>query len=380
MHIPMIRFPGGTDIDYTDWRDLVDSAAMHGPRAPTLTGHTGKSIGTRFGIDEYFALRDDLGNQTTLVVNFLDAVAMRLPITEAARRAAGLVAYANTPLGSARQDDMPDWAAVRAANGHPEPFKAEFIQIGNEWWSGDFLKLVTGATGPLTPRAMADWYRECLHAYILAIRAVDRDIGIIIDGDPGAHVDKILYEDEILRREVAFLALHAYGPGPVDSVSLAQSAVLQKLLTPDEWWWAWVGALGARDDQGHCQGLGSAASHLIRLGYRIAYTEWNWNGFGFHHLRTHPGEYRLAAALGSASFLNGLIRHGAHVRIATQSMLIGTTWGISAILVPDGASEPIRAPTGQVTTLYARNHGRWHADHRAALCARVAATDAHRHP
>ena len=93
MNIPIIRFPAGTDVDYIDWRDMIDNVPGRKGQRPVTIGHTGKPITNRFGIDEYFALRDTLGCQTILVVNFLDALSRKVPLDSAAYAAAGLVAY-----------------------------------------------------------------------------------------------------------------------------------------------------------------------------------------------------------------------------------------------------------------------------------------------
>ncbi len=357
MRIPLVRFPGGTDVDYTDWRDLVDGAAVPGKRARELIGHTGKAIGTRFGLDEYFAFRDRIGNQTILVVNLLDALAKRLPLEVAARRAAGLVAYANARPDPRLDEDMRRWPELRAANGHPQPLRCEFIQLGNEWWLRPFTEAAQQALGKPSRAELTEWYRQCLHAYIAAIRAVDRDIGIIIDGDPGPLVAKELYEDPILRQEVAFLALHRYGPGPVDRIARHGVDGDPGPVKPDEWWWAWVGSVGSRDASGHNLALGMAVDQARSLGYRVACTEWNWNGFGFHRLRVPAGDHRVAAGLGAGGFLNGLMRQGDVVGMATQSLLIGTSWDIAAILVDQAGAISQRLPSGLVTGLYARFHG-----------------------
>jgi alpha-L-arabinofuranosidase len=52
------------------------------------------------------------------------------------------------------------------------------------------------------------------------------------------------------------------------------------------------------------------------------------------------------------------MRRGDVVEIATQSMLVGKTWPIAAILVdPNGAKPPRPTPSGMVTALYSRHHG-----------------------
>ncbi len=57
MRIPLIRFPGGTSIDYLDWRDMIDHVpGREEGRPPSIDilGKTGKTITNQFGYDEYF--------------------------------------------------------------------------------------------------------------------------------------------------------------------------------------------------------------------------------------------------------------------------------------------------------------------------------------
>jgi alpha-N-arabinofuranosidase len=49
-----------------------------------------------------------------------------------AKDAADLVEYLNSPNDGSNPNDGTDWAAVRAANGHPEPYNIKYFEIGNE--------------------------------------------------------------------------------------------------------------------------------------------------------------------------------------------------------------------------------------------------------
>ena len=75
---------------------------------------------------------------------------------------AGLVAYCNAPLGAKLPKGMPDWPAVRAKNGHPEPYNVRIWEIGNEV-HGDWQ------VGWTTAGGYVDRYRR----FARAIQAVD---------------------------------------------------------------------------------------------------------------------------------------------------------------------------------------------------------------
>ena len=52
MEVPVIRFPGGTDVDFMDWRDMVSNVPDRAPGRPISTGHQGHKVSNNFGYDE----------------------------------------------------------------------------------------------------------------------------------------------------------------------------------------------------------------------------------------------------------------------------------------------------------------------------------------
>ena len=73
-----------------------------------------------------------MGAEPIIVVNFSQACQGSKPLGEAALEVSGLVAYCNAKQGAKLPSGMPDWPAVRAKNGHPEPYGVKYWQIGNE--------------------------------------------------------------------------------------------------------------------------------------------------------------------------------------------------------------------------------------------------------
>ena len=359
MAIPVVRFPAGTDADWTDWTYLIDNAPGRGPERVSVGGRLGQLTTARFGWHEYGRVADRLGWETIAVVNLLDALAKRKPLDEAARHAAGMVAYLNSPLGARLPAGMPDWPALRARNGRPEPFGVRYIQIGNEWYIGHFREAVEKGTGGIKGAELAAWYIEVLHAYLKAIREVDPNVGIIIDVEMGEDLEKLVLDDPVLRREARWAALHSYAPGPTTKwAERSGTGVPIGDITPEEFWRCWTASPGVFDASGQNQGLGPARIALPRsLGYRIAVTEWNWAGWGFNQLpEPAASRWHHAAGIGAAQFIHGLMRQGDAIGMATQSMLLGIGWSFAAIKAdPDGRI--IRSPQGQMTSFYAAHHG-----------------------
>ena len=365
MNIPILRFPGGTDVDYTDWRDLISNVPGRAPERPVTVGHLGGEITNRFGLDEYFQLRDTLGKssgapvpETILVTNFLDAVSGKVPLEQAALSAAGLVAYVNASLGQPLPSGMPDWPGVRAQNGHPQPYGVEYLQIGNELWSYNFQRLVREGTGLTEPAELAQWYLRCLRAYIAAIDAVDPTTELMVDGAMGQGIEQTVLADPAVRSRVRYAAFHDYAPGRTHQVRLDGEPYPRQRLSLADWWRAWVAMPGRFSEDGVNIAFGDRIALARSLGYDIAATEWNWNGWGFDNIDPEPTSWRLASGIGTAGFLNGLMRQAADVKLACQSMLVGAYWDITGIRVdPADEMPPYYLPQGQMTGFYSRHHG-----------------------
>ncbi len=359
MRIPIVRFPGGTDIDFTDWTDMISNVPGRAPYRPVTTGHQGHPVTNRFGYDEYLRLAAELKWESILVVNFRDGLAKKKPLAEAAGHAAGLVAYANAALGAKLPEGMPDWPAVRAKNGHAAPYGVKIFQLGNEWWAGRFPQDVKTALGSDKPEVLAPWYRDCIIAYADAMRAVDPSIEFIMDANQGtgAEAEKEVLAAPEIRKRIRYLACHFYAPfGNATEPKRDGKPVPPEEMKPADWWLTWATLPGFYDEAGNCQGFGSG---LRPQGYEIAVTEWNWNGWGGKagDAGAVP-EWRHAAAIGCAGFLNGLLRQADAIRIATQSMLVGHRWEIAAVRVdPAGRAPAHYNAQGAATTFYNLRHG-----------------------
>ncbi len=202
MKMPIVRFPGGTDVDYIDWRDMVDNVPGRPGGRPVTTGHTGQQVTNRFGYDEFLRLSERLGWQDIIVVNLGDALLGHKPVRDAALHAAGLVAYCNAPVGAALPDGMPDWPAVRAANGHPEPYGVKYIQLGNETWA------LRQEAGREDRERWTETFVESTIEYERAIHAVDPDAVLLMDYDEGA--TPVLRER--LGDRIPYVCCHFYTP------------------------------------------------------------------------------------------------------------------------------------------------------------------------
>jgi len=148
----MIRWPGGDFVSQYDWRDGIGDPDKRPPRYD----YAWKSLESNdVGVDDYMALNKLLGMEPYICVNsgFGDAYS-----------AAQLVEYvngsANTPMGK--------W---RAANGHPEPYKEIWWNIGNEMYNPPQLGRMTLPNYVIKHNMMAQ-----------AMRKVDPSIKLVASG------------------------------------------------------------------------------------------------------------------------------------------------------------------------------------------------------
>ena len=130
--VPIIRWPGGCFADDYHWQDGIGPRDQ---RPSRVNIHWDAIESNAFGTHEFMGLCDQL-----------DAIP-----------------YINMNVGSGTPKEMRDWLEYlnfpgettltrqRAANGHPEPFQALYIGIGNESW---------GCGGHMTPEYYASEYRR----------------------------------------------------------------------------------------------------------------------------------------------------------------------------------------------------------------------------
>ena len=151
-----IRWPGGNVAQDYHWQWGT------GPRdeRPTWINLSWKNEPepSDFGTDEFIRFSRNVGAEPSITVNVEGRGAT-------AADAAAWVEYCNGPATST-------YGAMRARNGHPEPYGVKYWEIGNEIW-GDWVR---GHSNAAT-------YARNLTRYVAAMRAVDPSIQVIAVGD-----------------------------------------------------------------------------------------------------------------------------------------------------------------------------------------------------
>lgn len=351
MEIPLVRFPGGFRVEFDDWTTLIDNAPGHEEPRPS---------DRRFGYDEFFRLAEELGWEVIIPLN-LAAAALdwRKPDDVALNYCSGLLAYLAAPVGANLPDGMPDWPTIRAQNGHPEPYRIKYIQLGNEWES--YWKNIEKEIDGVGARERVAKMRRILLAMLDRIEKFTPDAKIITDGvvwsDKHLAEMSFLYEDGMVRKRADYLAHHVYRPWIIDEIRYQDEKVPITDIPEEDVWYAVVSAPEMNEDGFSC--LRGSRDWTWTLAdkqeWAIAMTEWNWNGWGQGDRITNS---EWAQGMGAAGFIHAMLRDCNRIHLATQSMLIGTKWGIAGIHVSeDGKGEARMRPTAKVTTLYRKHHG-----------------------
>ncbi|MCK5852557.1 hypothetical protein KAH27_05950 [bacterium] len=348
LHSPVYRFPGGTDIDHTDWTDMIDnvpgrtnSAGQPLPR-PVTIGHLGGSVSNFFGYDEFYDLMTNLSSEAIIPVNFRDAVKGVKSLSDAALHAASLVAYCNAEQGAALPAGMINWPAVRATNGHTSPFGIGYFQIGNETWFFD-------------DGISANTYADYVKAYVDKMREVDPNIQILVDAISADQVAAVI---DRIGTNGLYIVQHDYMPWQINNGNLKKdgSSWTVDKLSMEDIWYAWVGIPNTFNSHGESIIGGMAIEQGRNKNLPVAVTEWNWNGWW-----DEPGNWYesiTAQGLGDAGYLQAYMRAGDVVSITCQSMTVGKHWSIDSIRVSDtGEFDPFFLPSGMITMFYSKYHG-----------------------
>jgi alpha-N-arabinofuranosidase len=164
LDIPVMRWPGGCYAYLYHWRDGIGPRDQRSPRVNVPWGGTAES--NQFGTHEFFDLAERLGAKT----------------------------YLNINLGTGTPGESADWleyitlerhsalSAERRANGRDQPWKVDYLTIGNETW---------GCGGHMRPEYYADLYA---HWMTFAKTAGEQPRRVI----SGSHDANISYSDELI--------------------------------------------------------------------------------------------------------------------------------------------------------------------------------------
>ncbi|MDO6759994.1 hypothetical protein Q4566_07255 [Tamlana sp. 2_MG-2023] len=353
LEVPIVRFPGGTDIDYYQWTELIDNAYdRKDPERPHYDGRSDVVVSDNsLGIDEFLQLAERRKFEPLLVVNLGDAYFEKRSLKESAEYAAALVAYCNLSVEADAPEKYLKWAKLREKNGRKEPYNVTYFQIGNEVWFFD--KKIDLGVLPIEDKVL-DRYYNLVESYIDEMRGIDSSIKIIIEGNS---VGLVKPAKEKLGDKFDMMAYHHYKPwGLGFAIDEAKDTI--KEITPEALYYGMITVPDFNPTTGQSDFHSSGFKTLVENEVDIAVTEWNWNGWVTGPFRKAGlKDSKLAQAIGSTSMLHAMMRHSKYVKIGNQSMMAGNSWGINTIRIEKKTGKGRIFPTGLATGLYAKHHG-----------------------
>jgi alpha-N-arabinofuranosidase len=176
-----VRWPGGNVAQDYHWMWAV------GPRDERTTWVNLSWKNERepgdFGTDEFIEFCRNVGAEPSITVNVEGRGAT-------AEEAAAWVEYCNGPAAS-------KYGAMRARNGHPQPYSVKYWEVGNEIW-GDWVRA----------HSDAETYARNYNRYYAAMRAVDPAIKFIAVGDNDMRWNRTVLK--IAGAHIDYLAVHHY--------------------------------------------------------------------------------------------------------------------------------------------------------------------------
>jgi alpha-L-arabinofuranosidase len=152
--LPLLRWPGGNFVSGYHWQDGVGPVEKRPTRANYAWGSVEPNT---FGTDEFITFCREVGCKPMICINAGDG---------SPEEAARWVEYCNGPATS-------PMGALRAANGHPEPYNVKHWEVGNELW-GRWQIHWTTASG----------YVDRYHQFAPALLAADPSIHLYACGAP----------------------------------------------------------------------------------------------------------------------------------------------------------------------------------------------------
>lgn len=126
-----MRYPGNAVIQRWDWKGTIGPVGNRPLQQLAVNTPMQRVV---FGFDEFMASAAARG-VSAADVQIMIVIYPTLGVPDPAGSAADWVEYANAPNDGSNPRGGTNWAAVRAANGHPAPYGIRIWNIGNEPWT-----------------------------------------------------------------------------------------------------------------------------------------------------------------------------------------------------------------------------------------------------
>ncbi|MHA1276974.1 MAG: alpha-N-arabinofuranosidase [Candidatus Helarchaeota archaeon] len=281
--VTILRYPGGCFADVYHWKDGIGPREQRKRMKNAHWHWLGPKIGpwhdNHFGSDEFMLFVKETNTNPYININLGSGTP---------EEAAQWVEYMNGTTST-------EYGALRAKNGHPEPYNVKIWGIGNEIF-GSWEK------GTMSAEKYGEKYLE----YAKAMRQVDPTIKLVAVGAGRPNWNTTVLK--IAGTEIDYLSLHCYIPPKALTTMSNRIKDFYNIIA------------GAFEMERQIKRYESMIEEAMGAKEKIpiSFDEWNalWN------TRQHfEGYYTLRDGIFAASVFEVMHRHAKTVKLATQAQL-----------------------------------------------------------
>lgn len=331
LKVPVVRWPGGCFADKYNWRHGIGPANT---RTATVNMWGNVVEPNTFGSDEYLDFVDQIGAEAYISVN----VGSGTPA-----EAADWLEYLTT-------DQPSTLGKLRAANGHPAPYRIKYLGIGNESWGcGGGMTAEKYVSEMKRFATFASNLNPAQNGPIKFIRTKEAMMNIAVgpDGDKPEYTEAVMQtwaqERPVYGWDLKGLSLHYYSGGAKGVLSSPSSN-----FGEDEY----AASLKSTLKMEQLIRLHSAIMDKYdpKKEVGLMVDEWGlWaepiKGTNFMFLRQHGS---MRDAIVAALNLNIFARHADRVRMANIAQMVNV---IQSMILTDGP-RMVKTPTYHLYRMY----------------------------
>ena len=283
LNIPVMRWPAGTAIYDYDWRRGIGPKEKRTPIHEKVWGGTEYYT---FGTDEFLSWCKKIGTEPYINICMGNSAVRDVTLDDAVDWVEYVNGASTTRMG-----------ALRAANGHAEPYGVRLWCLGNE----NYLRAI------IHKEETAEQYSDMLVAWSKRLKAIDKNLSLLGVG----HVST--WNKTVINRvgdELDYLTLHYY---------LTSQVKDGELLKPEKTLFA-----SARVEENLKVNIPLLKSYNEKSGrkknpLRFSIDEWNnrhkvWGGDRYSF--TRKDDRRMYDVACTATMLNVFLRNSPHVAMA----------------------------------------------------------------
>lgn len=274
----LMRFPGGCYADYSTWHFELSIGDYDQRYAPNYW-YDATIMRMDFSLDEYFAFCKELDIEPYITINYGNGTI---------QEALNLLEYCNG-------DANTKYGKLRARNGHPEPYKVKYFEVGNEQWE---------RFDPNYPKNYLGYYK--------ALKEYDPSIKVLVNGFNWDGIKEIQRVFGEVKNNADYYSCH---PAYVIQPELQ--------LNQEEEYWGMVsmGAITQNDINLTMQGLGEYSGPDTKYSPTEYWTQYTnletWIADSTYKSRS------LEAAIGDLNFIHTFIRNWEHMGPACRTLFLG---------------------------------------------------------